>query len=78
MAATLDPSWKDQLAELLREPKPLPENLVEWGRTVDKAVETAVMCHGVEALPLLRELQPRGFDSIRYAVQHYEVPTGER
>jgi hypothetical protein len=76
IAAAIDTSWKDQLAELLREQEPPSDNLPAWVRRVDKAVETLVMCHDVEALPLLKPLQPRGFDSVRYAVQHFEVPAG--
>jgi hypothetical protein len=75
IATALDSSWKGQLAELLRTQQP-SEDVRSWVHLVDKAVETLVICHDADALPLLKEIQPLGFDSVRYAIQHFEVPQG--
>lgn len=76
IAAAGDASWKDQLTELIRAPRSPSEDLPLWAKLMEKAAETLVMCHDAEALPLLKEIDHHGFSTVRFALQHFQVPQG--
>lgn len=77
IAAAGDTTWKDRLAELLRTPRsPSEVDVRAWVNMVDKAAETLAICHDTDALPLLREVDHYGFSTVRYALQHFQVPQG--
>jgi hypothetical protein len=76
IAAAVDVSWKRELAGLLRTQRTDSANPRLWVYLNEKAAETLVICHEADAIPLLKEMQHHGFDTVRYAIQHFEVPQG--
>ena len=76
IAAAQDPAWKDQLVSLLGKIVP---GEPESAHLEIKATETLVICHGVEAIPLLEASGAlgRGNNVAQRAVEHFQVPTGD-
>ena len=75
IAAAQDPSWKVEVASLIGNDVPGDP---ESGRLEIKASETLVICHGIDAIPLLQASGTigRGNDVARAALMHFEVPGG--
>ncbi len=75
IAATQDPSWKEELVDLIGQQI---AGDPETAHLEIKASETLVICLGVEALPLLKSTGTvgRGNNIARAALMHFSVPAG--
>lgn len=77
IAAAEDSSWKDQLNNVLGE---YVSGEPEAGYLEEKVIETLVICNGPDAVPLIEGsgALSRGNRVASQAIQHFEVPYGDR
>ena len=80
IAAAQDSAWKNQLASLLTASRSSKsDEFLDSNHLEIKATETLVICHGIQALPLLETSRAagRGNNVAQRAFEHFQVPTGD-